>query len=480
MKKRAAFILIFVLLGGLLPGCGCGSKRVTLTWALFDMKGDQQVYLDALNEKLREKGLPYQIRFANISIPFEGDYKAYVETYMEEVAKGDFDIITCPGTQNCYDTYAMMTERGLLTPWDDFLGNGETGERLKEAYPAPVWDAVKYKGVTYGIPTPFTDLKCYAVFHAEHAKKYGIDLETVQFSDLEAYLRKAAEEEESSFVVSTLWPYFRWGSYEMSPCEMVYIREEQGRWEAESMIGTKEGLEQIRLLDSWGRQGLIQSGDCSEAVGQGDFLTIGAGYSYSKTAAENLARNSFFVSPDVELCAVEFPEFNLKFNGKGHKAGVGAESANQEEAMEAVAAIYSDSELSNALVYGKEGESYQIENGLAVRPGEYGIVGGEQQISFGNPFLTMPSDKDSPNKKEELWSLVEGAELSGFAGSAFDLEGIEQNIAQLNVFFMERCQDILWGSSEDLEAELKVLSEEADALGLETVLEKLNQQLGEE
>ena len=148
--------------------------------------------------------------------------------------------------------------------------------------------------------------------------------------------------------------------------------------------------------------------------------------------------------------------------------------------MEAVAAIYSDAELSNALVYGKEGESYQIEDGLAVRPGEYGIVGGEQQISFGNPFLTMPSDKDSPNKKEELWSLVEGAELSGFAGGAFDLEGIEQNIAQLNVFFMERCQDILWGSSEDLEAELKVLSEEADALGLETVLEKLNQQLGEE
>jgi hypothetical protein len=80
---------------------------------------------------------------------------------------------------------------------------------------------------------------------------------------------------------------------------------------------------------------------------------------------------------DVELRAVEFPEFNLKFNGKGYKAGVGAESAHQEEAMEAVAAIYSDAKLSNALVYGTEGESYQIENGLAVRPGEYGIVGEE-------------------------------------------------------------------------------------------------------
>ena len=146
--------------------------------------------------------------------------------------------------------------------------------------------------------------------------------------------------------------------------------------------------------------------------------------------------------------------------------------------MEAVAAIYSDAELSNALVYGKEGESYQIEDGLAVRPGEYGIVGGEQQICFGNPFLTMPSDKDSPNKKEELWSLIEGAEPSRLAGTTFDLEGIEQNIDRLNVFFMEQCQDILFGSSKDLETELKTLSEEADALGLESVLEKWNQQLG--
>ena len=107
-----------------------------------------------------------------------------------------------------------------------------------------------------------------------------------------------------------------------------------------------------------------------------------------------------------------------------------------------------------------------------------GHLGGEQQICFGNPFLTMPSDKDSPNKKEELWSLIEGAEPSRLAGTTFDLEGIEQNIDRLNVYFMEQCQDILFGSSKDLETELKTLSEEADALGLESVLEKWNQQLG--
>ena len=157
--------------------------------------------------------------------------------------------------------------------------------------------------------------------------------------------------------------------------------------------------------------------------------------------------------------------------------GIGAESAHQEEAIAAVAAIYSDAELSNALVYGKEGESYQIENGLAVRPGEYGIVGGEQQMSFGNPFLTMPSDKDSPNKKEELWNLIEEAQPSELAGFTFDLEGMERSIEQLNVFFLERCQDILFGNSKDLETELEALSEEADEMGLKTVLEKLNQQL---
>lgn len=436
MKKKIILMLSFVMLCSLLSGCG-ETKKITVTWALFNLKGDQQVYLDALNEVMEEKGLPYQIQFANVSIPFEGDYETYVNAYIEEIEKGDFDIITCPGVQNCYDTYKMIADKGLLVPWDDFLKNGGTGQKLKTAYPSPTWEAVKYDGVVYGVPTLITGLNYYAVFNVDYAEKYGIDLSTVRFSDLDEILHKAAEGEfgegNQTFVPSTPWQHFWREGYEGSPCEMVYIHGPQGKWAAE--------------------------------------------YSYSEEAAENLIKNSFSMPSAIRLQAVEFPEFNLKFKGNGYKVGVGAKSEHKEEAMEAVAAIYSDADLSNALVYGKEGESYYIENGLAFPMGDYMLAEMKQQISFGNPFLTMPSYKDSSNKKEELWKLIEESELSGLLGVTFDLEGIDETVSRLNVLLLEQYSDLLLGKSADVEGDLKALTEEANALGLETVLAEWNRQL---
>lgn len=438
MKKKIILMLSFVMLCSLLSGCG-ETKKITVTWALFNLKGDQQVYLDALNEVMEEKGLPYQIQFANVSIPFEGDYETYVNAYIEEIEKGDFDIITCPGVQNCYDTYKMIADKGLLVPWDDFLKNGGTGQKLKTAYPSPTWEAVKYDGVVYGVPTLITGLNYYAVFNVDYAEKYGIDLSTVRFSDLDEILHKAAEGEfgegNQTFVPSTPWQHFWREGYEGSPCEMVYIHGPQGKWAAE--------------------------------------------YSYSEEAAENLIKNSFSMPSAIRLQAVEFPEFNLKFKGNGYKVGVGAKSEHKEEAMEAVAAIYSDADLSNALVYGKEGESYYIENGLAFPMGDYMLAEMKQQISFGNPFLTMPSYKDSSNKKEELWKLIEESELSGLLGVTFDLEGIDETVCRLNVLLLEQYSDLLLGKSADVEGDLKALTEEANALGLETVLAEWNRQLEE-
>ncbi len=480
MKKKIILMLSFVMLCSLLSGCG-ETKKITVTWALFNLKGDQQVYLDALNEVMEEKGLPYQIQFANVSIPFEGDYETYVNAYIEEIEKGDFDIITCPGVQNCYDTYKMIADKGLLVPWDNFLKNGGTGQKLKTAYPSPTWEAVKYDGVVYGVPTLITGLNYYAVFNVDYAEKYGIDLSTVRFSDLDEILHKAAEGEfgegNQTFVPSTPWQHFWREGYEGSPCEMVYIHGPQGKWAAESMMDIEKEIEHLRLLNLWGSQGLVTCDDYGEAVSHGNFLVTAAEYSYSEEAAENLIKNSFSMPSAIRLQAVEFPEFNLKFKGNGYKVGVGAKSEHKEEAMEAVAAIYSDADLSNALVYGKEGESYYIENGLAFPMGDYMLAEMKQQISFGNPFLTMPSYKDSSNKKEELWKLIEESELSGLLGVTFDLEGIDETVCRLNVLLLEQYSDLLLGKSADVEGDLKALTEDANALGLETVLAELNRQL---
>ena len=256
---------------------GCGKKKETLTWALFNMRGDQQVYLDALNETLEEKKLPYRFSFANISIPFEGDYKAYVAEYVEEVKNGGFDLVSCPGIQNCYDTYKWMADENLLEPLNDFLEQEESGKTLKAAYPSVVWDSLDYNGDIYGVLTPVTDLNYYAVFQADYAEKYGIDISSATFQTMEESMRKALEGEAGNpdFVISTPWPYIKLNGGESSPCEMVCIRKEQGGWRAESVLEDEESRAHLELVNEWGKQGLIAEGDYSGALSSGNFLMTG-------------------------------------------------------------------------------------------------------------------------------------------------------------------------------------------------------------
>ncbi len=316
MKKALCFTIIAVLIGVCLSGCG--KKKETMTWAFFNMRGDQQVYLDALNEKLKEKGLPYQFRFVNMEIPFEGDYRAYVGEYIEEVKKGDFDLVSCPGIQNCYDTYKWMADENLLEPLDEFLEQEESGKALKSAYPSVIWDSLDHNGHIYGVLTPNTDLSYYAVFQVDHAEKYGIDLSSVSFSGLEGHLIDAAEGEvgNGSFVVSTPWPYMKLDGGESSPCEMVCIRREQGSWRAESILEDEKCRAHLEQIHEWGQQGLIASGDYSGALSSGNFLVTGC-YSYSEEGAVGQIRNVYGIPQDIRLEAREFPEFSRKFEGNG-------------------------------------------------------------------------------------------------------------------------------------------------------------------
>ena len=81
MRKKLMLLLIFLFLGGLLPGCGCGSERVTLTWALFNMKGDQQVEeIEASIVKIYEYAKAHKI-------DLDMDASAYLAGELDAMAK---------------------------------------------------------------------------------------------------------------------------------------------------------------------------------------------------------------------------------------------------------------------------------------------------------------------------------------------------------------------------------------------------------
>ncbi len=145
--------------------------------------------------------------------------------------------------------------------------------------------------------------------------------------------------------------------------------------------------------------------------------------------------------------------------------------------MEALAAIYTDGELSDALVYGKEGESYKLADDHVEFLGDYEISGNARLLGFGNPFLTMPSYKEPTNKKEVLWDFIEEAPVSELMDKTFDLNGMDDKISQINVTFLEEYQSLLYGIADDMQGEIERLKRETEALGLPEVIESMNEQL---
>ena len=153
-----------------------------------------------------------------------------------------------------------------------------------------------------------------------------------------------------------------------------------------------------------------------------------------------------------------------------------AESRQSEAAMEVLAAIYSDKTLSDALVYGKEGVNYQIQNGRAI----YLDLGVPEvrniQYQLGNSFLTMPGILDSLSKEEELWNTAEETR-SMLAGFSFELGEKLDKVSQIKTYFTEECGWGIYGEGEAWNVDLGEKRRKTEQLGINEIIEEMNSQL---
>lgn len=122
------------------------SNLVVLKWMTFEMDIDFSVFEQAVNEKMEEKNLPYEIEIVNFPADYEKDYRSNLNAYMSAVEEEQADLVNCFGTLGAYDSYAMLLQKGLLEPLDPYMEETETGKRLYDSYPAPVWETLKDGG----------------------------------------------------------------------------------------------------------------------------------------------------------------------------------------------------------------------------------------------------------------------------------------------------------------------------------------------
>ena len=481
MKKAIIKLLAGLLAVSLVSGCGAGVSQKTpekqiLKWALSNMNYDMTPYEEVLNEKLEEKGFPYEIQFESIQTTSGDDTESYVMAYIDQLGSGNYDIVSCPGTENGYDYYEILADRGNLAPWEDWLEQTEAGKKLKESYPEIVWDTLRYQDHIYGAATPKTDWRFYAVFQQEYAEQYGLGLHNVTFDDMEQLLECGLKEKEAQedFVVSFGWPYYLQNGYEYTKCQLVCADTKQETVRAESILENEEYQNHVRKLYRWKQRGMYDPEPPATQIQKGNFLAAGL-YSYGKEGAEALLRAQYHIPENVKLQAVELPEFQMPMAKKGRQTAVWGKSDHQDSAFQVIAAIYSDRELTDALVYGKENEDYQIEDGKVVLLNDSGYFGIYRSKTFGNPYIKTPGEMDSVSMGKELWEGAEQAKLSKQIGIHWDDSELNRVISTINTEFMADGTFLLSGTGIDYEEELKELEKEMEALGLSMVTERMNQ-----
>lgn len=488
MRKgcRYGFLfLVMVIALSFMNGCGKKQKEVQLKWVVYDVffpEGWQEDF----NELLKKKGIPCQVEFVSVSVKdewYQGeefDYRKYLKHYEDAVAVGKYDIIGLPGTQGYYDFYSIFAREGLLEPLEPYFTQGEAGETLRMVYPEKIWKTLEVDGTIYGLLNSWGNFKRYFVLNEKYLDKYGIiQNETVTVSAMEELLKTVAEgeqkEQNTLFVPVTGWNPFRQIGYEDTPCVMVSIDTRGEQLAAKSNLEIEQFKENSRRLHELEKDRIVQNSEGTlKQKQEGNFFAEMI-YSYSTEAAVEQMRNGYGLKEEIRLKAVECPEGNNPFYPWGYRTALAKNSTNKKEAIELLAHIYADEELSNALAYGKEGNNYHIVDGKAVPDLRRGI-GSAFQMYFGNNLITIPTGVDSSEKRTELQQVLEDIPPARQSGFYFDITNVEDEMGQVLRTY-EKYRGVLLGEGESFEDDWRRMEEDFEQAGLSEIVDEMNRQL---
>lgn len=465
-----------------------------LQWALYEGAEISPAIQEELNRWLMENGLE-PVEFVTVMPDYpeywstDNNYEKMVQYYLEQVEKSDFDLVTLPQAVLGFEYYPIFVEAGALEPMDSYLETHSSGQELRDAYPEKVWKKLNYEGEVYGALTSDFKYNCYLVGNQTIAGQYGIDLQELSRENcLELAAEVGKKEQEngnSTFLPFFYYPAEKSAEREDSLCKLINLYGNEGKLEARSILEDEAYLQEIQRVTRFYQDGIFPSSGQLQDKGTDEFQEIAKGnfflipvYTYSQESALAQVRASYRVPDYLELQAMPCPELNNPFMGWGAVTGVAAGSTRKEEAFAVLAEVYSRGELSDLLVYGREGKEYNWKNGKIVpREGNaYNVL--VNKLSIGNSFLLSPDQEESLNRKQEVEMLMEDIPLSKETGFWLDSVCVADQVMAVNQVYLNHIL-FFQGQSENWEQELEQIRDEAEEAGIQEILTAWNQQLNQ-
>ncbi|WP_284642014.1 ABC transporter substrate-binding protein [Paenibacillus silviterrae] len=479
MKKRWGLSLAGLMVtGSLLAGCGSadtpqqspaataaeatkGPPEKLIWYVRYSEPANAKAVVAKANELIQSKiNATLDLRFIN-----PGDYDNKMQLIMSSGEEYDLAF-----TSAWANNYLNNVDRGAYIPLDDMLVKYPD---LQTILRKEVWNAVKVKGHTYGIPNNQIMVSQDGIwFKKDIAEKYGLDVQNVKSLEDLGKLYAAVKEKEPAIIPLRAGTVsFGFNSYVPNVENLFSI--DTATWKVYDK--TQNYVDEYKAFREWYQKGYFPQ---DVATLKDETSLIKAGKIFSRYGRQK-------PGGDAELRAAYGFDVVQTATGKpiiGRSAAlstltaISATSKKPELAMQLIHLVNTDKDLINLLSFGIEGADYTKigDKRIEKKPGSYELP----SWIVGNVFNSYLLPGQPDDVWEQTKKVNETAQIDPLISFNFDRTSVENEMARLTAIEKE-FQPILDNGLDDTDKILKLREEKMKAAGFDKVLAEVQRQLDE-
>lgn len=461
------------------------SERVDLIFYLVgDEPGDMQKVEDKVNEILLEK--------INATITFNfTTWTDYMTKYNMVLSSGEAcDLIY----SSSWTQYNPLQQAGAFMPLDDLLAT--YAPKLLEQIPIEKWNAAKVDGEIFAVPHWYEEYQSRCVaYRADLCEKYDLPIPNTM-ANMYEYLKGIKENDPQQNLLAAgastssythafgIANYFAieepWGSF--SPMYGLAF-DYNNASEIYDYWGSDEFREHMKIMKQWADEGFWSKSVLSDTSTAGTISEGGIVIYFCNPNQYITQKNACKEAhPDWELGVVTASEMTgiaYPYTAMGNGTSIPVNSKNPERAAMALELLMLDEELNKLIMYGIEGEHYEVDDNGYYVPGPandiYGYEGaGTWNLRNPNYMLNREADAEKVEmfaKQAEIAGTTNTPYVDIYSGFIEDYSSYSiERAAFLNVI-VEYLTPIQAGLVDDVDAAIDEFLEKADEAGRGKIIE---------
>lgn len=448
---------------------------------------------DAVNAVLQEKGAGYSVKieaFAGGDEQSEESVQTAEELEKMKEAGVQTDLISLtpatlhyPELTGYHLVYPACAQKELLMPLDGLLG-GENGGALREIISSKDLERAKIDGTTYGVSTVLPVTRA-AMYSKEQMETYGVTAEELTGS--------VFEKEDLLIKIRDLSGEAPYGIHSGD------VRQELGLWilePTESVALNREGVfvnvtetdefrEYLKRLADWKEKGLVEVLARPENNRQKMRFVQDSGLNYAKEPYEAVLDVSVGYQEEKGASVLVVPDETrplLQPYWGDDKLCIASWTENREKAEDFLVRLMTDGDIANSIQYGKEGQDYTLDGGIAQMEPGVNIIQRYFGYEYTNQMLTYSTAVMAADKLNYTEAFHEsyGKEIPD--GFRFDPAPVLEQISATNQVFDstdgdEVARKIINLEIDDVEQAVAAVTEELKRAGIDEVTAEANRQL---